>query len=123
MDSHIHIFKTPISPTSSQRLRWRGNDSIWTAMGVALVVVIRWRMWMAVFVDTLRRRGCFDVRARREARRLSGVGGEAYELGGKKEKSPIQIRTKTQPVHRVVRALSTRGQAVCRQPVVRPVRM
>jgi len=45
--------------TPLQGFGWHGNGGIGVA-GVALVVVIWWRVWTAVFVESLRQHGCFD---------------------------------------------------------------
>jgi len=45
--------------TPLQGFGWCGNGGIGVA-GVALVVVIWWQVWTAVFVKSLRWHGCFD---------------------------------------------------------------
>ena len=73
---------------------------------------------MVMFVKTLRWHSAstLGVRVCRKVCRLSGGGGggEAHELGEKKEKRLIRTCTKMRPACHVVHALPMRGQAVYR---------
>ena len=77
--------------------------------------MIRWQVWTAVFVKTRDGVGASNSghKVRREARGWSEVDGGAHEVGGNREKKKNRTRTKTRLAHRVGRAQSTHGQAVC----------